>query len=216
MATTSIDTNSRPVTPLVTISHSTFATHYQEALDWYLTHEYDVTGPLFDSDVVKTFENFLGCHLFDEQNEERMYEMLGTYLGIIHAGVLLPQRTLRTDVTTLVRFKHPDVKNGYYAGREFYFLDAENDEERATTDTQLLEMWQTIQHEYKRYQDAGRTLQFVIGDMLGRLSGALFFWTAEEHHAWEEESLNVLGYICPLRLSCLIALHGAPTTQAAS
>ncbi len=76
--------------------------------------------------------------MFDGAHETQLREAIGTYVGIVHAGVLSPDGTLRPDVTTLIQLDDPDVARGYAAGRDFFFLQAESEEERTLTDERVI------------------------------------------------------------------------------
>ena len=72
-----------------------------------------------------------------------------------------------------------------------------------TTDTHVLEQCRTLAAEYGFYQDGEGTLRYTVGGMLGRFSGVLFPWTAQEHARMERESMRILGYVESLRPGCL-------------
>ncbi|GAC1627957.1 MAG: hypothetical protein NVS4B11_25600 [Ktedonobacteraceae bacterium] len=118
---------------------------------------------------------------------------------------VLEHGTLRPEMTTLVTLCDEDVKHGYRAGREFFFLDADTQEEWHMREDRLLEWLRDLADEYAGYEDALRTVRFSIGCILGELSEHLFPWTREEQHAFEAESINILGYMEKFNPECLVA-----------
>ncbi|MBO0781029.1 MAG: hypothetical protein J2P37_19595 [Ktedonobacteraceae bacterium] len=121
-------------------------------------------------------------------------------LGEIHGGVLLADSgTLRPDVSTLVTLHNKDVKHGYRVGREYFFVDATTDEERHKTDTYVMEVLCELADECDQHRDNYSTVRYIIGDLLGNLSGQLFPWTREEHCAYEAHSMKMMGDVDCLR-----------------
>lgn len=199
MAATSIEAVRRlHISPLITIQHEVFRDQYEHGLAYSLFEDHEQPGPLHDLYLVDMFvlaRNTL--HYFDGQHQKELYAHIGLTLGEIHGGVLLSTSgTIRSDVTTLVALSDEEIKRGYGAGREFYFTEADGEQEWHWTEERMLERLCELAQEYDMYQDAKRTIRFSIGSILGELSGRLFPWTPEEHRAVEEESIRVLGYIC--------------------
>jgi hypothetical protein len=145
-------------------------------------------------------------HFFDGQHEHELYAHIGYTLGEIHGGVLLADGgTLRPDVSTLVTLHNKDVEHGYRVGREYFFVDATTDEERRKTDAYVIEVLRELVNECDQHQDNYSTVRYIIGDLLGNLSGHLFPWTREEHHAYEAHSINIMGRVDRLRPQSLAA-----------
>jgi len=106
-------------------------------------------------------------------------------------------------VRSLVTLQDRYCIRGYDAGRHYHFAEAETDEERTMTDTHVLEQCRELATEYGTYQESQGTLRYAIGGVLGRLSGVLFPWTAQERAHMERESMRILGYVESLRPGCL-------------
>ncbi|MDQ6659722.1 MAG: hypothetical protein M3Z24_02010, partial [Chloroflexota bacterium] len=187
------------ISPLVTITHPTSAQHYEEGLAHSLFKEHENLGPLHDLYLVDMFTLVRCFGHFDGQHQQKLSAQIGLTLGEIHGGVLLAASgTLRPDVTTLVTLHDPDMKRGYRAGREFFFTEADAEPAWHQTEASLMERLCELAQDYDHCQDAQGTIRFSIGAILGELSGQLFPWTAQEHHAFQAESLRFLGYICPI------------------
>lgn len=199
MATTRIEAVRRlQISPLITIQHEIFREQYEHGLACSLFEDHEQLVPLHDLYLVDMFLLARNTfHYFDGQHQKHLYAHIGLTLGEIHGGVLSPSSgTPRPDVTTLVTFCDEEIKRGYRAGRVFYFTEADAEQEWYWTEERVLERLRELAQEYDTYQDAEGTIHFSIGSILGELSGRLFPWTSEEHHAFEEESLRVLGYVC--------------------
>jgi len=186
------------ISPLLTIQHEVFRDQYERGLTRSLYETHEQHRPLHDFYLVDVFMRLRDTfHSFDGQHQEYLYAHLGLTLGEIHGGVLAsPNGTIRPNVTTLVALLDEEVTRGYRAGREFHFTEADTEQEWHWTEEHLLEWLCELAQEYDTYQDAERTVRFCIGCILGELSGHLFPWTPEEHRAFEEESIRILGYIC--------------------
>lgn len=186
------------ISPLITIQHEVFRDQYEHGLACSLFEDHEQIVPLHDLYLVDMFMLARNTfHYFDGQHQKHLYAHSGLTLGAIHGGVLLSTSgTIRPDVTTLVILCDEEIKRGYRAGREFYFTEADGEQEWYWTEERLLERLRELAQEDDTYQDAKRTIRFSIGSILGELSGHLFPWTPEEHRAVEEESVRVLGSIC--------------------
>ena len=193
------------VPSLVDIQQSAFHKGYQDGLAYALLEKQEEPGPLHDLYLADIFTLARLFGYFDKQQEQHLYAHVGFALGEIHGSVLLPDGMLRREVTALVALQDPDIARGYHAGREFFFVEADSDEERTLTDGQLLERLRELDAEYETYQDNQQTLRFSVGGLLGLLSGPLFFWTPQEEQKREQESLKILGYVEPLYQECLAA-----------
>jgi len=192
------------IASLLLIEHPSFHTGYEQGVAWSLWKR-ETTGPLDDCYLPDrlTAEVQYCPAFFEAQSEHRLSWRLGSWLGTIHGGVLLPDGSLAPGVTSLITLHDQQVSRGYYAGRHYYFIEAETDEQRMTTDTHILEQCRTLAAEYDTYQDSEGTLRYTIGGMLGRLSGVLFPWTAQEYARMAQESVRILGYVESLRPGCL-------------
>ena len=63
----------------------------------------------------------VGTLLFDKQHESDVYERIGTYVGILHAAVLSPDGSIRSNVTSLITFTRPETQFAYSIARESWF-----------------------------------------------------------------------------------------------
>lgn len=70
---------------------------------------------------------------------------------------------IRPDITTLVSLHDEEIKRGYQAGREFYFTEADSEQEWYWTEERLLQRLCELAQEYGMYQDATRTIRFSTG-----------------------------------------------------
>ncbi len=192
--------------PLLTIHREVFREQYDYGLarSLYETREHRLhLNDLYLVDAFMRMQDTL--HSFDGLNQKHLYAHLGLTLGEIHGGVLSSCGTIRPDISTLVTLRDEEVKRGYRAGREFYFTEADTEQEWQWTEDRLLEWFRELAQEYDTYQDAERTVRFCIGCILGELSGRLFPWTAQEQHIIEEESIRLLGYVCRINPRSLAA-----------
>ncbi|HEU5227771.1 MAG TPA: hypothetical protein VFU49_08155 [Ktedonobacteraceae bacterium] len=196
------------ITPLMSMEYAIFRERYEQGLAYALFEEQEeLPTPLHDLYLVDMFmlaRNVL--HLFDGQSQQQLYAHFGLVLGEIHGSVLSPSSgSVRPDVSTLVMLEDEEVIRGYRAGREFYFTEADSEQEWHWTEERLLERLNELAQEYDTYQDASRTVRFAIGGILGELSGSLFPWTLEEQCAVETASIKELGYVCPLNPGSIAA-----------
>jgi hypothetical protein len=193
------------ITPLVTIQHPEFGKQYERGLGCSLFDEHKTRGHLHDLYLADTFTLARRFGRFDDQYEQHLYAHIGFTLGEIHSGVLLPNGSVRPDVTSLIAFDDQDTKRGYQSGREFYFTDADTEAEWHRTDEFVIEHLRELALEYDLYKDAQRTVRYCIGGILGELSGRLFPWTREEQRAIEESSTKHLGYVCRINPQSIAA-----------
>lgn len=193
------------INPLVNIRHPAFAQAYEHGLATHLFGTQKGDGPVKDTYFVNLFLDDLRQGHFQHKGGLRSSLDVGFRLGVVHGGVLLPDGTRQPDVTTLVTLHDSDVKRGYAAGREFYFTEADCEQEWHWTEEHVLERLHELAEEYRTYQDAERTVRFSIGAILGELSGRLWPWTSEEQRAVEEKSISVLGYVCAINPSSIAA-----------
>lgn len=120
-------------------------------------------------------------------DERRSYELpsIGFSFGRLHGAALSPRTgQLRPGVTTLIDFQNSDAAHGYGVGREWYFTEAQPDEQ-VFTDTKLMERLRELEHESVVFRDEEATWYYALGCIVGELSGSLFSATAQEYAQWE-------------------------------
>lgn len=144
-------------------------------------------------------------HAYPQSTNHNLVHSVAFYLGMIHGGVLSATGTIRQDITTLVQLHETDSIRGYHAGREFFFVDADKEGEWYPTEDSLIERVRELVDEYYGYKDAIGTIRFSIGCILGELSEHLFPWTHEEHHAFQVQSIEILGYACLINPNSIAA-----------
>ncbi len=121
------------------------------------------------------------------------------YLGAVHGSILDPRTCeLRSQVSTLVMLTDPEVSRGYYAGRVWFFVSTETDQERRLTDMLVMQRVHELATDEYRHADKQGCINFGIGCLLGELSGHLFPWTVQEQECLDQESMQILGYVEPL------------------
>ena len=126
--------------------------------------------------------------LFDRKQTADIYRFVGFEFGFIHGGILTPERTPRSDITTLVAFDdNQDAIQGYKAGRQWFFDQATLDE-RTMTDNQLIERLRELTKEAVTWHDPEGVWFFSVGCLLGELSGNLFPLTDQERQQREAEA----------------------------
>lgn len=214
--TTTLTSRILPVAALLDMHNPVFAHAYQQGMRWIRFEQQEHHGPLFDSDIIETLTSLARTGIFDEEHETALCEYLGSYFGMLHGAVLSKHGTIAHGVSTLVCLEQQDVRDGYHAGREFFFLEAESEEERTLNDDVLIAQLREVFHDAARSQDPKGVFCFCVGGLLGRLSGHLFPWTPAEQQAWEHQCIKELGYVCATSETCLVALMGVPTLQVAS
>lgn len=130
---------------------------------------------------------------FEEQHLTVLFQHVGFMLGTIHGGVISPEtNTVLPEVTTLVTLHNTDFQ-GYDAGREYYFLDADPDEWRRT-DRSVIHYFQDTLRDLSKNHKPEKVWDYCTGCLIGELSGQVFRCTQEEIHRWEQEHLELLGY----------------------
>jgi hypothetical protein len=198
------------IPPLVELHNPVFQNWYRIGVLWCHNGR-EGEGPLEGRYLAERLLSHMKRGSFNGgQPDNVLYQWIAFYLGMIHGGVLLPDGTLRRDVTTLVTLDDVETRRGYGAGRAYFFLDADTDEERNLTDRALVNRIKRYAVEHMRHHDSLASWYFVIGNILGELSGHLFPWTQEEHRAYEEDSIREVGYVCKLPEGCLAARMYAP------
>jgi len=86
----------------------------------------------------------------------------------------------------LACFVNSEAAHGYAIGRQWYFVDAQPDEERTYTDTRLIERLQGLERQSVEFHDEEDTWYHSLGCILGELSGQLFPMTAQDTALWQE------------------------------
>ena len=168
------------VTPLLDIQHPQFEKLYRDGVRWSLFKE-RTDRPLTDRFVLENLGSSLAETDADGQHGHWL-PLIGFHFGRLHGAILSPQAgKLRPGVTALVSFQNKDAARGYHVGREYYFIDAQPDE-RTFTDAGLLERLQELQRDSAAFHGEKDTWYYVIGCILGELSGQLFPATSQEYH----------------------------------
>lgn len=204
MAQTLQVTKTLAIVPLVIIQSSDFRQWYRMGV-WWCHHGREGQGPLEDTYFSTCFLGGIQRHAYTQPINRYLVRDVAFYLGMIHGGVLSATGTIRTDTTTLVHLHETESIRGYQAGREYFFVDADKKEEWYMTEDDLIKRLQELVNEYESYKDARAIVRFGIGCILGELSGHLFPWTREEHHAVQARSIELLGYVCPINPKSIAA-----------
>jgi hypothetical protein len=198
------------IPPLVELHNPVFQKWYRHGVRW-CHHDRQDEGPLDGHYLADNLLHHMQEGSFNGgQRDNDLYQWIAFYLGMIHGSIILPNGTLRRDVTTLVRLDNVETRRGYGAGRAYFFLDADTDEERNMTDIALVNRIKCYALDHMRHHESLESWYYVIGNILGELSGHVFPWTREEHHAYEEDSIREVGYVCKLPQGCLAARMYSP------
>ena len=159
--------------PLIDIQSAEFVEKYDLGVNWSMHGDEQGKGPVPASYLVENLKGYAERGYFERHDPSSLYG-IGFFLGMYHGGVLEPSTgQLRPAVTTLAHLDHRDARRGYYAGRAFFFVDAEP-HERRMTESVLLERLRQSVTEMTRWKDAEGTWFFSVGCLLGELSGHLF------------------------------------------
>jgi hypothetical protein len=185
-------TTKRDVIPILDIESAEFADQYQLGAWWARYGDEQGHGPqpdtYFITKVTTLIEN---GHLNNLQSA--WFPNLGFFLGMIHGGVLSTQTSeLRPNVTTLARLTNPHFTRGYRAGRVWFFYESDPNKNRLT-DTSLMQRLHELATERFEYRDRESTINFVLGCVIGELSGQMFPLTQEEHERIQEEGRQFLA-----------------------
>jgi hypothetical protein len=198
------------IPPLVKLHNPPFLKWYRTGILW-CHNDREGEGPLEGRYLADNLLRHMEKGSFNGgQHDNILYQWIAFYVGMIHGGVLLPNGTLRGDVTTLVTLDDRETQRGYGAGRSYFFLDADTDEERNLTDIALVNRMKRYAVDHMAYHESLESWYYVIGNILGELSGHVFPWTREEHKAYEEDSIREVGYVCKLPQGCLAARMYSP------
>ena len=90
------------ITPLLDTRHKETRHSYRKGIRSQIEQE---QGLYPIQDVVLFLQDASRTHLFEWKQATEIYQLVGYQFGFIHGGILTPQRTLRTDVTTLLAFE---------------------------------------------------------------------------------------------------------------
>ena len=176
-------TKQQSLTPLIDIQSAAFAEQYERGVWWSMYGDEQGQGPVAASYLVTNLKDYAARDYFGT-NDPYHLSHLGFFLGMYHGGILSPHMgQLRPDVTALAHLDHRDAKRGYRAGREFYFVDAEP-HERGMTEHSLIERLRESVSEMFSWHNGDSTWFFVVGCLLGELSGQLFPMTPAEQRVY--------------------------------
>src|SRR5579885_3743768 len=141
------------IAPLMRIQHAIFREQYEQGLASSLFEEQEEPpAPLHDLYLVDMFTLARNLfHLFDGHHQQSLSAHFGLTLGEIHGNVLSPSSgTVRPEFSTLVTLEDEEAIRGYRAGREFYFTEADCEQEWCWTEERLLERLEELAQEYDR------------------------------------------------------------------
>ena len=176
-------TKRQSLTPLIGIQSAAFAEQYERGVCWSMYGDEQGKGPVPTSYLVTNLKHYAERDYFGTNDPYHLHH-LGFFLGMYHGGILLPQTgQIRPDVTALAHLDHRDAKRGYYAGREFYFVDAEP-HGRRPTERFLIERLRESVSEMTSWHNGDGTWFFAVGCLLGELSGQLFPMTPLEQKVY--------------------------------
>ena len=185
------------VIPLLHIQDAVFAEWYHKGVSHALREQHHKHVPLLDTSLVQTIMPYLELEPL-QTSLDPLRRCLGWHLGMVHGSLLNPYTgEVHPALAMLVTLTDSDVLCGYWAGRQWFFVDTES-EERRLTDTRLMRRLHKLATDTYQHMDKQVCINFSIGCLLGELSGWLFSWTVQEQHQLDQESLQLLGYIEPL------------------
>lgn len=124
-----------------------------------------------------------------DADRKQAYQLsnIGFHFGRLHGAILSAQTgNPRSDVTALASFCNDNAARGYNIGREYYFIDAQPDEQ-TYSDVQLIERLQEIERESVYFQETEDTWYYALGCILGELSGQMFPATSQEYTQWKTD-----------------------------
>ncbi len=186
------------ITPLIDIQSLTFAQRYVSGVRWRLfgwrTHgEIEAQGPLPEHYLINNLKMCARLNHFDGGHDEPLREDIGFFLGMLHAGVLTPDGTLRPDANTLVVIHTQDFREAYERGRRDHFTRSE---ELVHTEDELLELFKAHAQDNLSLGREQDTLRWAVGCTVGELCGRLFPLTQAEqryeHPTQQVRHLTVL------------------------
>lgn len=173
------------VTPLLAFDHHAFERFYLEGLWWSLFNERS-TNLVSDHSLLQSLRATLTDTCTDGQCSHE-FPSIGFSFGRLHGAALSPQTgQFRPGITMLADFQNENAARGYGVGREWYFTEAQPDEQ-VFTDIKLMERLRELHRESVAFHDEESTWYYAIGCILGELSGPLFPATSQENTQWEAE-----------------------------
>ncbi len=174
------------ITPLIDMKNPAFAEHYHDGLCWSLYGDYNGDKPFSDVHLVANLRRDAAKGYFDGQHEDRLL-YVGFYFGALHGCLLSPETgVIRSDISALATFAHPDAAKGYYVRRRDCSMGTPPNE-RIYTESELLEELCQIAQDVMGYPDEENSWYYSIGCVLGNLSVQVFPATPEECQQWEAE-----------------------------
>jgi hypothetical protein len=177
------DASTRTTVPLINIQSAEFAKQYELGKWWSMYGDEQGHGPVPASYLVANLQCYAEADYFGT-NDPSHLSHLGFFFGMYHGGILSPQTgQRRPDVTTLAHLDHRDAKRGYRAGRAFYFVEAEPQEQRYA-ERRLIERLRESVTEMASWHDGESTWFFAVGCLLGELSGQCFPMTPAEQRVY--------------------------------
>ena len=169
--------------PLIDIQSAEFSKQYELGTWWSMYGDEEGQGPVPASYLVTNLQHYAEADYFGTNDPSHLHR-LGFLLGMYHGGILSPQTgQRRSDVTTLAHLDHRDARRGYRAGRDFYFVEAEPDEQWYT-EGRLIERLRESVTEMAAWRDGESTWFFSVGCVLGELSGQCFPMTPAEQRVY--------------------------------
>lgn len=169
--------------PLLDIQSAPFAEQYERGVWWSMYGDEQGKGPVPASYLVTNLKRYAERDYFNKHDPYYLHH-IGFFLGMYHGGVLEPSAgQRRSDVTTLAHLDHTNAKQGYRAGREFFFVDAEL-HERRFTEICLIEWLRESVTEMTDWKNGDDTWFFSVGCLLGELSGHLFPMNQQEQKVY--------------------------------
>ena len=169
--------------PLIDIQSAEFAEQYELGRWWSMYGDEQGKGPVPASYLVTNLQRYAEGDHFGTNDPSHLHH-LGFFLGMHHGGILSPQTgQLRHDVTKLAHLDHRDARRGYRAGRAFYFVEAEPEEQRYT-EGRLIDRLRESVTEMAAWRDGESTWFFSVGCVLGELSGQCFPMTQAEQRVY--------------------------------
>lgn len=176
--------------PLIDIQSAEFAKQYELGRWWSMYGDEQGQGPVPASYLVTNLKRYAEQDYFGTNDPYHLHH-LGFFLGMYHGGILSPHTgQRRPDVTTLAHLDHRDAKRGYRAGREFYFVDAEQHELRYTESSLIGRLRESVT-EMAPWRNGDGTWFFAVGCLLGELSGQCFPMTPAEQRVYMPQRQRV-------------------------
>lgn len=184
-----VNTTDVVITPFFDMQHKELLHSYCEGIRTQIESERGLQSIV---DLVLFLKLANHTNLFERREPAKIYRLVGYQFGFIHGGILTPERTLRSDVTTLVAFEdNQDAIRGYKAGRQWFFEEAAPGE-RTMSDEQLIERLCEWAKDAAAWHDPEGVWFFTVGCLLGELSGHFFPLTDQERQQWQVEAEAIM------------------------